>query len=141
MGVFSQVGRLVENLFDLVVSVISGLIDLAIWAVGFVIDIVADVLGWINGALEALLGKGATEVNVLKGNAIADFVREKQKEGRYTEISLSQLNALNNSAINVAMDKEGNVVEDQMIRSRDGLSADAEKQFDGQPILKIKIPN
>ena len=138
MGVLRKIGRFVGNVIELIVCAIGALIAAAIWAVGFVIDMVTDILSWIHGKLESLLNNGAEEVDVVRGDALADFIKQNQATGKYTKISLSQLNAMNNSVINVAM--SGNsVVDDQMIRSDGGLSSSAKSQFKGQPTLKIKI--
>lgn len=140
MGVLREIGRFVGNIFELIAYAIVGLIAAAIWAVAFVIDLVTDVLGWINDKLEELLDDGATEVNTIKGSALSDFIQQNQKLGRYTEISLSDLNAMCNSVVNVAMDTNGAIIDDQMIRSNGGLSSQSNAQFRGEPMLKIKIP-
>jgi hypothetical protein len=140
MGILSQIGRFVGNLFDLIAIAIAGLIYAAIWAVSFVIDLTTDVLSWINDKLEELLENDTTEVNTIQGGALSDFIRQNQAAGRYTEISLTDLNAMRNSVVNVAMDDNGNITDDQMIRSNGGLSAQSRTQFNGQPILKIKLP-
>lgn len=140
MGVLREIGRFVGNIFELIAYAIVGLIAAAIWAVAFVIDLVTDVLGWINDKLEELLNDGATEVNTIKGSALSVFIQQNQKQGRYTEISLSDLNAMRNSVVNVAMDKNGAIIDDQMIRSKGGLSSQSNAQFQGEPMLKIKIP-
>lgn len=140
MGILSQIGRFVGNLFELIVMTIAGLIYAAIWAVSFVIDLVTDILGWINDKLEELLDDGTTEVNTIQGGALSEFIKQNQAAGRYTEISLNDLNAMRNSVVNVAMDAQGNITDDQMIRSNGGLSSQSQAQFNGQPILKIKIP-
>ncbi len=140
MGILSQIGRFVGNLFELIAMAIAGLIYAAIWAVSFVIDLVTDILGWINDKLEELLDDGTTEVNTIQGGALSEFIKQNQAAGRYTEISLNDLNAMRNSVVNVAMDAQGNITDDQMIRSNGGLSSQSQAQFNGQPILKIKIP-
>ena len=140
MGILSQISRFVGNLFELIAMAIAGLIYAAIWAVSFVIDLATDILGWINDKLEALLADGTTEVNSIQGGALAQFILDNQRYGRYTEISLNDLNAMRNSVVNVAMDAQGNITDDQMIRSNGGLSSQSQAQFNGQPILKIKIP-
>lgn len=140
MGVLREIGRFFGNIFELIAYAIVGLIAAAIWAVSFVIDLVTDVLGWINDKLEELLDDGATEVNTIKGSALSDFIQQNQKQGRYTEISLSDLNAMRNSVVNVAMDNNGAIIDDQMIRSNGGLSSQSNAQFRGEPMLKIKIP-
>ena len=140
MGILSQIGRFVGNLFELIAMAIAGLIYAAIWAVSFVIDLVTDILGWINDKLEELLNKKTTEVNTIQSGALIEFIKQNQAAGRYTEISLNDLNAMRNSVVNVAMDAQGNITDDQMIRSNGGLSSQSQAQFNGQPILKIKIP-
>ena len=140
MGILSQIGRFVGNLFELSAMAIAGLIYAAIWAVSFVIDLVTDILGWINDKLEALLDDGTTEVNTIQGGALSEFIKQNQAAGKYPEISLNDLNAMRNSVVNVAMDAQGNITDDQMIRSNGGLSSQSQAQFNGQPILKIKIP-
>lgn len=140
MGVLKEIGRFVGNVLELIICAIGALIVAAIWAVGFVIDMVTDILSWINGKLEELFDDGATEVNTVQGSALAEFIKQNQATGKYTEVSLSELNAMNTSVINVAFDNSGNIIDDQMIRSNGGLSANARSQFNGQPVLKIKIP-
>lgn len=140
MGVLKEIGRFVGNVLELIICAIGALIMAAIWAVGFVIDMVTDILSWINGKLEELLNDGATEVNTVQGSALAEFIKQNQATGKYTEVSLSELNAMNTSVINVAFDDSGNIIDDQMIRSNGGLSANARSQFNRQPVLKIKIP-
>lgn len=140
MGILSQIGRFVGNLFELIAMAIAGLIYATIWAVSFVIDLVTDILGWINDKLEALLDDGTTEVNTIQGGALSEFIKQNQAAGKYPEISLNDLNAMRNSVVNVAMDAQGNITDDQMIRSNGGLSSQSQAQFNGQPILKIKIP-
>lgn len=140
MGILSQIGRFVGNLFELIAMAIAGLIYAAIWAVSFVIDLVTDILGWINDKLDAFLANGTTEVNTIQGGALSEFIKQNQAAGKYTEISLNDLNAMRKSVVNVAMDAQGNITDDQMIRSNGGLSSQSQAQFNGQPILKIKIP-
>ena len=140
MGVLREIGRFVGNVLELVICAIGALIYAAIWAVGFVIDMVTDILSWINGKLEELLEDGATEVDTVQGQALAEFIKQNQQTGKYTEVSLEQLNAMNNSVINIALNGQGEVVDDQMIRSNGGMSSSTAAQFKGQPVLKIKIP-
>ena len=140
MGVLREVGRFFVNIFELIAYAIVSLIAAAIWAVSFVVDLITDVLGWINDKLEELLDDGATEVNTIKGSALSDFIQQNQRQGRYSEISLSDLNAMRNSVVNVAMDNNGAIIDDQMIRSNGGLSSQLNAQFRGEPMLKIKIP-
>lgn len=140
MGVLREIGRFVGNIFELIAYAIVGLIAAAIWAVAFVIDLLTDILGWINDKLEELLDDGATEVNSIRGDALSDFIQQNKAMGRYTEISLHDLNIMRNSVVNVAMDDNGAIINDQMIRSNGGLSAQSKTQFNGQPIFTVKIP-
>ncbi len=140
MGILSQIGRFVGNLFELIAMAIAGLIYAAIWAVGFLIDFVTDVLDWINGKLEELLGEGSTEVGVVKGSALYDFIQSEKAKGNYPQISLQEANAMRTSVINVAMDVNGNIVDDQMIRSNGGLSSQSQAQFRGRDYMTIKLP-
>ena len=78
MGVLREIGRFVGNIIDLIVCAIGALIAAAIWAIGFVIDMVADILSWVNGKLESLLNSGAKEVDVVRGDALADFIKQNQ---------------------------------------------------------------
>ncbi len=139
MGILSELGRLARNLFDLVSMAIGALIAAAIWAVGFLIDLFTDITQWINEKLEYLKRKGASEVYVISGKDLAPYIEEAKKRGNYTETTLDQLNALKSSVINVAMGRDGEIVEEQMIRSQGGMSANTRKQFQGKPILEIKI--
>lgn len=140
MGVLREIGRFVGNIFELIAYAIVGLIAAAIWAVAFVIDLLTDILGWINDKLEELLDDGATEVNSIRGDALSDFIQQNKAMGHYTEISLHDLNIMRNSVVNVAMDDNGAIINDQMIKSRDGLSPQTKSQFNGQPIFTVKIP-
>lgn len=125
--------------YDRATFVVAKLIEEAIWAVGFVIDMVTDILSWINGKLEELLEDGATEVDTVQGQALAEFIKQNQQTGKYTEVSLEQLNAMNNSVINIALNDQGEVIDVQMIRSNGGISSSTAAQFKGQPVLKIKL--
>lgn len=138
MGVLREIGRFVGNLIELIAVSIGALIAVAIWAVGFVIDMITDIISWINGKLESLLDSGADEVNVVRGDALADFVQREKERGGYTEITWSQLNAMKNSVINVAMDGNS-IIDDQMIRSAGGLSDETKAHFDGRSMLSIKL--
>jgi hypothetical protein len=140
MGILSQIARFAGNLYDLIAMAISALILTAIWAFGFFIDLATDILRWINDKMKDLLDEDTTKVNVIQGGALSDFIRQNQAAGRYTEISLKDLNAMHNSVVNVAMDEDGNITDDQMIRSSGGLSSQLQAKFNGTPILKIKIP-
>lgn len=119
---------------------IQKLVLSAIWAVGNTIELVTDILGWINDNLEDLINDSTTEVNTIQGVAISEFIKQNQAAGRYTEISQSDMNVMRNSVVNVAMNAQGNITDEQMIRSNKGLSDQLQAQFQDQPILKILIP-
>ncbi len=138
MGLFRIVGNFIDNLFSALAGIIGALIATAIYAIGAVIELAVDVLGWINGCLEELIDDGATEVNVVMGSAIGDFIRINQAQGNYTEITLSQLQAMDNSVINVA-NNNTEVQRTQMIRSDNGVSENTRRQFNGKDVMKVKI--
>ncbi len=140
MSVLDTLDRFFENIFQLIAYAIVAFILGAIWAVGFFIDMLSDILEWINNRIESMLTKGVSDVTVVKGSALADFIKTEKQSGKYPEISLDQLNAMNKSVINIVTDKNGKIIDDQMIRSNGGLSQSADAQFNGQPILSIKIP-
>lgn len=103
------------------------------------IDLVTDVLSWINGKLKMLLNQGVKEVDVLDGKMLVDLIKKKQADEQKGEtFSLEQLTTLEKSVILVAMDGD-RVVDQQMIRSLSGLSAESRSQFQGKPVMKIKI--
>ncbi|MBR6691642.1 MAG: hypothetical protein IKL75_03275 [Bacteroidaceae bacterium] len=138
MGLFKIVGNFLDSVFELIVGLVGALIATAILAVGAVIELAADILSWIDDGLKELLDAGSTEVNVIKGSAIADFIRINQDKGNYTEITYSQLKEMNTSVINVANnDSEAQKI--QMIKSERGLSNNANEKFAGKDVLKIKI--
>lgn len=141
MGVLRDLGRLAGNLIELVILSIGALIYAAIWAIGALIDLFTDILGWINNKIEELIeaGEHPKEVNVIDTGALSNFIREKQRLGEYPQISLSDLNAMHNSVINVVTDRNGTIIDDQMIRSDSGFAENTKRQFNGQPIIKIPV--
>lgn len=134
-------GRPKPDTYDVdIASSISDLANSAIWSTHDTIDIVEDVLSWINDNLEELLNESTAEVNVINGSTLKNFIEECQRHNQYTDIPYCILTSLSNSVVLVAMDEYGNITNDQMIRSNGGISVQAQSQFNGQPILKIKIP-
>lgn len=111
------------------------------WSSGERIDLVYDILKWINDNLEELTDNNAIEVNVIQGDALCDFIKDNQQKNQYKKISQFALNTLVKSVILVAIDKNGNITNDLMIRSNGGLSEQSLMEFHDQPILKIRIPN
>lgn len=136
MGLFSAVGNFIDGVCSIIVGVIGTLLATAIFAVGAVIDLVADVFGWIDR--ELFLQEGSTEVNIIRGSAIADYIKICQSSGNYTEVSFKDIEAMSNGVINVANNEE-EIQRMQMVRSQEGLSASANAQFKGKDVLKIKI--
>lgn len=120
---------------DLLLQLISS----SRWSLGPNIELVEDILGWINDNLEELTSDGTIEVNAINGEALNEFIKDNQQEGRYQEISNVVLNSLLNSIVIVALDGNGDITDNQMIRSKEGLSPQSLDQFNGQPILKIKM--
>ena len=121
---------------DLLLQLISS----SKWSLGPNIELVEDILGWINDNLEELTDDGTIEVNAINGEALNEFIKDNQQEGKYQEISNVVLNSLLNSVVIVALDGNGDITDNQMIRSKEGLSPQLLVQFNGQPILKIKMP-
>lgn len=138
MGLFKAIGGFLDAVVDIIAGVIGALIATAIFAIGAVIELAVDVLNWVNRGLQEFLNDGSTEVNVVKGSAIADFIKINQAQGNYTEISYEQLKSMNTSVINVTNNSD-TVHKMQMIRSDKGLSQQSQNQFGGKDVLKIKI--
>ncbi len=111
----------------------------ATWSIGNSIDLVEDILGWINDNIDDLTIKKTSEINIIQGDALSEFITDKQQKGKCKEISPFVLNTLVNSVVVVAVDEYGNITYDMMIRSNRGLSEQSLEKFSGQPILKIKI--
>lgn len=119
-----------EKKDDLIKALISG----AIWATETEIKLTY-IITWINNNLESLRKKGATEVNVIQGDAFVEYLKTLEPTSHYSY----DPEKLSHSVILVAMDLGGNIINDQMICSHTGLSAQDKEQFKGQPILKINI--
>lgn len=115
------------------------LISSSKWSLGTNIELTEDILGWISDNLEELTDNGTIEVNAIKGEALNEFIKDNQQEGKYQKISNMVLNALFNSVVIVALNECGDITSNQLIRSKEGLSPQSLTQFNGQPILTIKI--
>lgn len=120
---------------------ITSLLFRAIWAVGTKIDLEPDILGWINDNLEDLLHNGATEVNIIRGKSLTDFIIDNQRRHKYLEISNNDLKALRDGVVLVVMDSHSHIINEQLIRSKEGLSSEMTNLFHGEAIMKIKLPN
>ena len=118
---------------------VTDLISNAIWAKDDVVEMSDDILPLINNDLESFKQNGATEVYVIKGVALSDFVKQNQKEGLYNDITSDDLNVIQNGIILIAMSESGNVVKAQMIRSQFGISNNLKKQFKNNELIKVKL--
>lgn len=110
----------------------------AVWAAGNTI-MANDVLNWINDKMEELQSNGVSEVNLIQGEMLYDFILKNQAEGKYKEISSNYTDFLHNSVVIVAMDCNGEIARDQLIRSKGGPSDQLQEVFNEQPILKINL--
>ena len=128
MGLFSAIGGFIDSVCNIIVAVIGGLIATAIFAVGAVLELAIDILSWIKSGIDELLDDGSTEVNIIKGSAIADFIRVNQAQGNYTEITFEQLQAMDTGAVNVA-NNDQEIQKMQMFRSEKGFSEKSQAQF------------
>ena len=124
-------------IFEFIIGVVAAIIATAIWAVGFFISLGEDIVGWIKGKIDELRNKGAKDVNVINGKALAEFL--EQNKNKYPIYTLDDIRKIENSVINAAADGNGNIVEQQMIRSQGGLSTEAQSVFEGKPFLKIRL--
>ncbi len=55
------------------------LISSSKWSLGTNIELVEDILGWINNNLEVIAHIGTIEVNVIKGEALNEFIKVIKK--------------------------------------------------------------
>lgn len=120
-------------------DILLQLISSSKWSLGTKIELDEDILGWINDNVEELIDNGTIEVNAIKGEALNEFIKDNQQEGKYPELSNVNLDSLLDSVVIVALDENGDITDNQMIRSKEGLSPQSLDKFNGQPILKIKI--
>lgn len=138
-NILGGIGEFVENIVTLVVLAIPALIKAAIWAVESFISFANDILKWVNGKLKEFLNQGATKNITVDTNVMGRYIKEQQALGNYTEISLSELNDFENGVLNVVMDDNDNIIDDQLIRSKRGLSSEAKARFNGKPMMKVKL--
>lgn len=98
--------------------------------------ILDDIISWINENLEELLNKSVTEIDVVRGDALCNFLRKAQTEyDKYLECSIPN----EKSVILVALTKEGKMVSDYTICYEGNLPLCLEMLFKEQPTLKIKL--
>ena len=117
----------------------SELISKALWAKGDVLELADDVVPWINNGMENFKRNGATEVFIVKGVALSDFVKQRQEEGYDKEITSDDLNVIQNSTIQIVINDKGKLIVAQMIRAQFGISNDSDKQFQGKKMIKVKL--
>lgn len=120
---------------------ITSLLFNSTWAVDARIELITDVIGWINGNMEEFLENGALEVNVIRGESLAEFIVNNQRRHKYLEILSRDLKAIRDGVVLVAMDSQGLIIKDQLILSKEGLSTKTIEQFRGEAIIKIKLQN
>lgn len=108
-------------------------------AISDYIELSTDVIGWINDNLEELKEKGASEVRVIDGEALAMFIVNNKNHHQYMDLLPKDLEALHDGVVLVAMNGSGSILHDQLILSSKGLSEEAKEQFKGYPIILIKI--
>lgn len=113
------------------------LIDNSISIEDFMIDMGNDILPWLNGNINDLRADGGTEVDIINGHELSNFIRQHQETGSYIEVTSDQLDAINTSIIIVALNENGDLISNQMIRSNGGITSDTLSQFCGKPVLKI----
>lgn len=112
----------------------------ATWSVDPNVDLLTDILGWINDSHEGLKKNGATAVNAVRGDALAEFIVNGQRRHKYLEFSNREIEKISNGVILVAMDSQNRLIDNHLILSTEGLSTDTIKQFNDKPILKINLP-
>lgn len=129
----------INGLFSLLAGVIGFIVGAAIMAVGLVVELVVDVVKWIDDSLRDLLDAGATDVHVVLGEPLADYIRLQKEQGT-VQVDFSTLQTVKNSVINVATDSEGNIKADpQMIKADKGVSEKTKDSFKGKNMMTIKI--
>ena len=98
-----------------------------------------DILSFINGKIDELSDNGAVEICIVQGDSLSSFIKQRQDMDSYKDISIEQLGKLINSVVIIALNEKGEVILEQMIRSREGISSRTLSQFTGNPVLKILL--
>jgi hypothetical protein len=138
-GLFNVIGNILDNILDCLATIIGAILATAIYAVGAVLSLAVDLVDWITGNQEEIVQQGGTEVNVIMGSALSDFIRDNQTAGKYTEVTFDQLKSMDKGIVNVASKQNGDAVKVQMITSKDGLSAESVEAFKGNSVMKVKL--
>ena len=138
-GLFKAIGDILDTVLYSLANIVGAIVATAIYAVGAVLSLAVDLVGWITGNQEEIVQQGATEVNVVMGSALSDFIRTNQQTGNYTEVSFDQLKTMDKGIVNVASKQNGEAVKVQMITSRDGLSTESVEAFNGKSVMKVKL--
>lgn len=141
MGLLTKLGNFLDGIFEVLIGIIGFLLATAIEIIDAALDFVQDVIGWIRDCLMELVDEGATEVNIIKGSAFAEYIGEQKAKGNVTVKSITDydLNKIRNGVISVATDSNGNEVKTQIITSQKGVSSAANKEFAGKNIMTIQI--
>lgn len=137
MGLFVKFAQAFAMTLSALVLAVPALIQAAYEAVNGFIDWLNDILAKINESLNNYLNAGAKEVNVIKGSALSDFIRQNQQYA--PQYSLSDLNKMRDSVINVGTNKDGDAVAGQMIHGQQGYGADTTRMFNGKNMIKVTL--
>jgi hypothetical protein len=138
-GLFKAIGDILDTVLYSLANIVGAIVATALYAVDAVLSLAVDLVGWITGNQEEIVQQGATEVNVVMGSALSDFIRTNQQKGNYTEVSFDQLKTMDKGIVNVASKPDGEAVKVQMITSQEGLSAESVEAFNGKSVMKVKL--
>lgn len=120
---------------DTAKKMISEMISCALWSKGDYIEF-EEILAAINSSLDKLLDAGASSVSVIQGVSLADYLDENKEIISIPEIDL---NYIRSGVILVATNDEGDIIDNVLIRSHNGLSQQAMVWFEGKTLLKVKL--
>lgn len=120
---------------DTAKKMISEMISCALWSKGDYIEF-EEILAAINSSLDKLLDAGASSVSVIQGVSLADYLDENKEIISIPEIDL---NYIRSGVILVAINDEGDIIDNVLIRSHNGLSQQAMAWFEGKTLLKVKL--
>lgn len=120
---------------DTAKKMISEMISCALWSKGDYIEF-EEILAAINSSLDKLLDAGASSVSVIQGVSLADYLDENKEIISIPEIDL---NYIRSGVILVATNDEGDIIDNVLIRSHNGLSQQAMAWFEGKTLLKVKL--
>lgn len=131
--------NLLQSLCDFVAGILGLLFATVIFAVGAVLEFAVDVLNWLLGVEDDIRQAGGTHVHVLDGSVFVEYIESQKAQGNTIEMTLDQAKQMRNSVVNVATDESGNVVRDPQMISGQSVSGPTKEQFNGRPVISIKI--